>query len=131
VGIWACFSANGTGCCCIFNGRLDSERYVEILENYLIPSIDLLIEDKSDLLFQQDNAPCHKAKKVTEWFQKSEIEVLPWPARSPDLNPIENIWNMIDLELGKLKIVSLAQLETVLAEQWNKVSNGVCIEVVF
>ena len=37
---------------------------------------------------------------------------------------------MIDLELGKLKIVSLAQLETVLAEQWNKVSNGVCINLV-
>jgi len=44
-------------------------------------------------LFQQDNAPCHKAKMVQEWFEKhnNKFEVLTWPPNSPDLNPIEHL----------------------------------------
>jgi hypothetical protein len=41
--------------------------------------------------------------------QEKQIGVHDWPARSPYLNPIENIWNLLDLELGKLKINTLAE----------------------
>jgi transposase len=119
VGIWGCFSANGTGCCYIYRNRLDAEGYLNILEDSLIPSIDLLIDDKDFFMFQQDNAPCHKAKKVLKWFEERQISLLEWPARSPDLNPIENIWNLIDLELGKMQITSLAELELALVKLWN------------
>lgn len=51
-------------------------------------------EDVS-LIYMQDNAPCHKADVVTQFFEDEGIEVLHWPAKSPDLNPIEIIWATI------------------------------------
>ncbi|GBL92835.1 hypothetical protein AVEN_4541-1 [Araneus ventricosus] len=44
-------------------------------------------------IFQQDNAPCHKARIVLEWFNEhtDEFHLMYWPPKLPDLNPIENI----------------------------------------
>jgi len=45
-----------------------------------------------DILFQQDNAPVHKAYNVMDWFERSSIELVEHPPYSPDLNPIEHAW---------------------------------------
>ena len=54
----------------LFNGRLNAQAYQEILENYLMPSIDLM-DDKDNVIFQQDNAPCHTAHKIRDFFIKT------------------------------------------------------------
>ena len=50
-------------------------------------------------MFQNDSAPCHKAKKVMDYKKKIKIMVLDWPDNSPDLHPIENLWSIIKLRL--------------------------------
>ncbi|CAF0974175.1 unnamed protein product [Brachionus calyciflorus] len=100
IGIWCCMSNYGLGIFSIFDGRLYSHKYVDILGNNLLLSMDLLRQEKP-FIFQQDNARCHRAKLVKDWFQEQNIEVLAWPANRLDLNCIENFWSWLDKEIAK------------------------------
>ncbi|GFW31845.1 transposable element Tcb1 transposase [Trichonephila clavipes] len=74
-------------------GTLNSQRNIcEVLEPVVLPYIQGL----DTAIFQQDNAQSHAARIVQRFFVNHQIELLPWPARSPDLSPIENIWSKVD-----------------------------------
>jgi len=104
----------------LFNGRLNAESYIDILGENLLPSIDLL-RDSSVAIFQQDNAPCHTAKKVKGWFEENKVDVMPWSANSPDLNCIENLWSWLDRQLAEVQISNLEQLKAEITKNLNNV----------
>jgi len=110
IGIWACMGYNGVKFFKLFTGRLNAESYINILGDYLLPSIDIL-QENNQVTFQQDNAPCHTAKIVKDWFNENSVKTMPWPANSPDLNCIENLWSWLDHHLEKLQIYNLEQLK--------------------
>lgn len=130
VGIWGCITEHGTGVCHVYDGRLDQNRYIDILENCLLPSIDLYYSENAVVHFQQDNAPCHKAKKVMRFLHDLDVQVMPWPARSPDLNPIENLWSWIDRQLLNYSIETTEQLKDVLPQIWLQVPVEMCRKLV-
>ncbi|GFX77133.1 transposable element Tcb1 transposase [Trichonephila clavipes] len=80
-------------------GTLNSQRYIsEVLEPVVLPYLQGL----ATAIFQQDNARPHVARKVQRFFVNHQIELLPWPARSPDPSPIENMWSMVAQRLTQI-----------------------------
>ncbi|GFV36035.1 transposable element Tc3 transposase [Trichonephila clavipes] len=73
-------------------GTLNSQRYISgVLEPVVLP----YLQDLATTIFQQDNARPHVVRIVQRFFVNHQTELLPWPARSPDLSPIESMWSMV------------------------------------
>ena len=79
---------NGVGKLMEMQGRMDAQQYCEILEEGVMESVDKLEISLEEAIFQQDIDPKHTSKKEGNWFQSNEINVMSWPAQSPNLNPI-------------------------------------------
>lgn len=98
--VWAWFSASGAGDFVRIEGKLTAVKYVRILQDVLLPSAQARFPGRR-VKFIQDLSPIHTARVVQAWFrQHPEIELLPWPPKGADMNPIENVWGDIvkDLE---------------------------------
>ena len=85
---WGCFSWHGLGPLIPIHGSITGAAYAETLRKHAIPTLQKLIPRKQGIL-QEDNARPHRAKVAVEVRDAAGIRVLPWPAQSPDLNPIE------------------------------------------
>ena len=90
VHVWAGISWKGATNIHIFTGIMKSEYYCTILGEHLLPFIEEKFPEGHRL--QQDNCRIHTSRATTAFLEESHVEVMPFPAQSPDLNPIENVW---------------------------------------
>ena len=95
---WGSFSYHGIGSLLPIEGMMNAGKYIQVLEEKVVRDLAKAFPDGSGV-YQQDSAPCHRAKKVMVYMKKMKITVLDWPGNSPDLNPIENLRSIMKLRL--------------------------------
>lgn len=102
----------------IINNKMNSLEYCSMLNRSLKCFVDE--NNNKDYIFQQDNAPCHRAKNTKLWLESNRIYNMSWPALSPDLNLVENIWSDMSKVIyghGK-QCNSLQELNTAILIAW-------------
>uniref|UniRef100_A0A9J7Y8Y0 Tc1-like transposase DDE domain-containing protein n=1 Tax=Cyprinus carpio carpio TaxID=630221 RepID=A0A9J7Y8Y0_CYPCA len=125
VMVWGAMSAAGVGPLCFIKGRVNAASYQEILEHFMLPSAEKLYGDE-DFVFQHDLAPAHSAKTTGKWFTDHGITVLNWPANSPDLNPIENLWDIVKRKLRDARPNTLDELKAAIEASWASITPQQC-----
>jgi transposase len=126
INVWGCFSGSGVGDLVKVNGILETQQMLRILEGAFLPSLRRLHPAPEQSLFQQDNDTKHTSRLVQAWLRNLSIPVMIWPSQSPDLNPIENLWSILDRRLKTRRPQNEQQLFEVLREGWSNLERETC-----
>ena len=103
---------------------MTAEVYRDILDKNLLQSAKRLNMGK-DWLFQHDNDPKHTASIVTNWLNRSQVERIKWPSFSPDMNPIEHLWDEIERRMKKEQPKNEKELKESLSRVWKGIEKEV------
>lgn len=119
VMVWGAFCWFGLGPLVVVPGNMTSAKYLDILDNSVLPTLWKFF-GMDPCFYQDDNAPCHKAANVMTWYGENNVQRLQWPAQSPDLNPVEHLWDELERRLRSRpnRPNSPAALGTALQEEW-------------
>ncbi len=95
---------------------MNANMYCDILKQSMIPSLRRL---GCRAVFQHDNDPKHTSKT-------QRVKVMDWPSMSPDLNPIEHLWDILKQKVEERKVSNIHQLRDVIMEEWKRTSVTTC-----
>ena len=123
--VWGGINHQGKTDLVVIRGNLNAQGYInDVLRPVVVPFIN---NQNGPVIFQQDNARPHTARVTTQFLQGNNINVMQWPSMSPDLLPIEQVWDELDKRVRRRQIQpnTLAQFEQALIHEWNNLPQNV------
>ena len=121
VGYWGAISGQGVGPLFIIphTTHMNTAFFKSVMEEVIIPYYNSFFVY---YIFQQDGATCHTARNILSFLKDQGVEVMQWPSQSPNLNPIEHIWKILNEMIDKRMkdTYSYQELERVVQEEWRK-----------
>jgi transposase len=119
---WGCFCYEGLGPLVALRGSVTGEMHAQTLRRHAFPTMRKFFP-RGNGVFQEDNARPHTSKIASAAREESGLKFLPWPAQSPDLNPIENLWNDVKNKVygGGKKPKNIKGLEKIVRTAWKMI----------
>lgn len=123
--IWSFISWDGPGPLIFIEGGIDGQGYKRLLNSYALPHLlEKLGENGVPQTYMDDGASCHDCELVVDFCAAKGIQRTNWPARSPDMNPIEHVWGWIKHRLTNLEVKpkNIRELKIIITEIWNELT---------
>ena len=109
VMFWGCISYYGVGTLTPVEGNMNTEKYISVLDDNLWPGIARPFSNR------------HVSVRANQWKEENDINTLPWPAQSPDLNIIENVWKVLKIQ-GQRRVNEIRNakdLKRIVSDIWS------------
>lgn len=120
--VWLMVLPNGLLCHKIIRGKFNSHDYLDMLSSVVVPIA--MLNFGKEFWFQQDNCTVHKAKIIQEFFEISRVNILEWPAKSPDINITEDIWKLMSEKIyDGPQFSNVQELESAINECVNDINS--------
>jgi transposase len=126
---WGGISLKGKTPLFCFTDIMDGPFYVKILQDQLLPAVRRMY--RRNWRLQQDNDPKHTLCVAKKFIAENGINVIDWPSNSPDLNPIENMWQIIKNNVEKWMPQNINELKHFLVEEWEAISQETVNNLIF
>ncbi|KAF2882978.1 hypothetical protein ILUMI_23206 [Ignelater luminosus] len=117
--VWECFAYDGVGSIAFPSTKINSKKYLEILNDHLLPNATFFAGN--NWKFQQDNAAVHTSRLGKQWFSDRNVDLLGWPSKSPDQNSKKNLWVLFYIILAISRSNSQSQVYIYKEEKFGKV----------
>lgn len=128
VMVWGGICSDGRTSLVVLPTSLNGPRYRQLLQEHLLPwAEELLGPRETAWKLQDDNAAPHRSRVVQDFLDQSGVRRIEWPARSPDLNPIEHLWDEMGRRVRQRDppVSSLTELANALREVWEAIPQTV------
>ena len=121
VMVWGAVGSKGKSNLVIISTRMNSNDYTEVLSLHLLPFGQQIAGE--NWIYMNDNAPIHCSKYTKSWFADNQVDVISWPALSPVLNPIENVWGMLTRKVyeGGRQFDDINSLKNAILIAWEEI----------
>jgi transposase len=122
--VWGCISHDCKLDLVTIQGNLTGDQYIkDVLQPVVVPHFDnhpLATRP----VYMDNNARPHRSRAVTAYFKSEAVTSVPWSSMSPDLNPIEHIWDMLGhrIQAREPPVQNIRQLEAALHREWQQLS---------